>query len=178
MGMQVNILRPTLVYGPGCKGNLANLLRWIDKGWFPPLPDTGNRRSMVDVRDVVKAALLAASRDSANGKICILTDGEDYSTRRVYLAIRRALGKAEPGWSLPVGMMRLLGKCGDGYEALLGRPAPYNSTMCSRLLGSACYRSVNVEEALGFRPGYRFEDALPDMVAAYRNTASGRSRPA
>ena len=178
MGMQVSILRPTLVYGPGCKGNLANLLRWIDKGWFPPLPDTGNRRSMVDVRDVVKAALLAASRDSANGKICILTDGEDYSTRRVYLAIRRALGKAEPAWSLPAGLMRTLGKCGDGLEALLGRPALYNSAMCSRLLGSACYHSVNTETALGFCPGYRLEDALPDMVAAFRLNLPGRNRPA
>ena len=167
-GMHVSILRPTLVYGPGCKGNLASLLRWIDRGWFPPLPDTGNRRSMVDVRDVVHAALQAADRDSANGKVCILSDGEDYSTRRIYLAIRRAFGKSDPVWSLPAGVMRMLGKCGDGYEALLGREALYNSAMCSRLLDSACYRSVNAEIFLGFRPEYRFEDALPGMVAAYR----------
>jgi len=172
--MHVSILRPTLVYGPGCKGNLASLLRWIDKGWFPPLPDSGNRRSMVDVRDVVRAALLAAERDSANGRICILSDGEDYSTRRIYLAIRRAFGKAVPGWSLPAGLLHALGKCGDGYEALLGRAAPYNSAMCSRLLGSACYRSVNTEPALGFFPIHRFEDALPGMVDAYRYKAQHR----
>ena len=177
-GMHVSILRPTLVYGPGCKGNLANMLRWIDRGWFPPLPDTGNRRSMVDVRDVVQAVLLAAERDSANGKICILSDGEDYSTRRIVTAMRSALGKPEPGWSLPVGLMRLLGKCGDGYEVLFGRPAPYNSAMCSRLLGSACYRSVNTVAALGLHPGYHLEDALPDMVTAYRNSVPGRNRPA
>jgi len=177
-GMHVSILRPTLVYGPGCKGNLASMLRWIDRGWFPPLPDSGNQRSMVDVRDVVQAALLAADRDEANGKVCILSDGEDYSTRRVYLAMRHALGKADPAWSLPVGLMRMLGKCGDSYEAVLGRTALYNSAMCSRLLGSACYRSVNIEDALDFRPGYYFEDALPDMVAAYRNSAPGRNRSA
>jgi len=177
-GMHVSILRPTLVYGPGCKGNLANMLRWIDRGWFPPLPDTGNRRSMVDVRDVVQAALLAAERDSANGMVCILSDGEAYSTRRIVTAMRSALGKPEPGWSLPVGLMRLLAKCGDGYEVLLGRPAPYNSAMCSRLLGSACYRSVNTAAALGFHPGYHLEDALPDMVTAYRGNAPGRNRPA
>jgi UDP-glucose 4-epimerase len=174
-GMHVSILRPTLVYGPGCKGNLANMLRWIDRGWFPPLPDTGNRRSMVDVRDVVHAVLQAADRDSANGKVCILSDGEDYSTRRIVTAMRCALGKSEQAWSLPASLMRLLGKCGDGCEVLLGRPAPYNSAMCSRLLGSACYRSVNTATALGFSPGYHIEDALPDMVTAYRNNAPGRN---
>ncbi|MEN8206956.1 MAG: epimerase, partial [Pseudomonadota bacterium] len=156
----------------------ASMLRWIDKGWFPPLPDSGNRRSMVDVRDVVQAALLAADRDSANGKVCILSDGEDYSTRRIVTAIRNALGKPEQAWSLPAWSMRLLGKCGDGYEAILGHPALYNSAMCSRLLDSACYRSVNTTAALGFSPGYRLEDALPDMVTAYRNSAPGRNRPA
>ena len=177
-GMHVSILRPTLVYGPGCKGNLASMLRWIDKGWFPPLPDTGNRRSMVDVRDVVHAALQAADRDSANGKVCILSDAEDYSTHRIVTAMRAALGKPEADWSVPAWLLRALGKCGDGLEALLGRPALYNSAMCSRLLGSACYHSVNTETALGFCPGYRLEDALPDMVAAFRLNLPGRNRPA
>ena len=54
-GMHVSILRPTLVYGPGCKGNLASMLCWIDRGLFPPVPDNGNRRSMVDVRDLAQA---------------------------------------------------------------------------------------------------------------------------
>lgn len=44
-GMQFSIVRPSLVYGPGVKCNLRMMLSGIDKGWFPPLPETGNRRS-------------------------------------------------------------------------------------------------------------------------------------
>jgi nucleoside-diphosphate-sugar epimerase len=54
---------------------------------------------------------------------------------------------------------------------MLRRPAPYNSRICSRLLDSACYRSVHAATSLGFHPAYRLEDALPAMVEAYRKQA-------
>ena len=168
-GMHVSILRPTLVYGPGCKGNLASMLRWIDRGLFPPIPDSGNRRSMVDVRDLARVVMLAAEKDAANGKTYVITDGEDYSTRRIYTGMRTALGKSTTVWSIPGFVMRALGKLGDVYQAVLRRPAPYNSVMCSRLLDSACYRSVHVASDLGFQPAYTLEDALPAMVEAYRH---------
>ena len=167
-GMHVSILRPALVYGAGCKGNLASMLRWIDRGLFPPVPDTGNRRSMVDVRDLVRAVLLAAENEAAAGKTCLITDGEDYTTRRIYTGICTALGRSVPQWSVPVPVLRALGKVGDAFEAMLRRPAPYNSRICSRLLDSACYRSVHAATSLGFHPAYRLEDALPAMVEAYR----------
>jgi nucleoside-diphosphate-sugar epimerase len=127
---------------------------------------------MVDVRDLVRAILLAAERPAANGRAIIITDGEDYSTRRIYAAMRTAFGKPVPRWSVPAGLLRGLGKAGDGIEALLGRPAPFNSALCSRLLDSACYRSTRAEQVLGFRPEYRFEDTLPEMVTDYRNRRS------
>ena len=167
-GMHVSIVRPALVYGPGCKGNLATMLRWIDRGIFPPVPDTGNRRSMVDVRDLARAVIAAARRESANGRTCIIADGEDYSTRRIYQAMRSALGKAAPGWSFPACMYRAAGHAGDLYEAVLRRPAAFNSAVCSRLLDSACYHSVAAETALGFHAEFCLEDALPMMVRHYR----------
>jgi nucleoside-diphosphate-sugar epimerase len=167
-GMHVSILRPALVYGPGCKGNLASMLRWIDMGLFPPVPDTGNRRSMVDVRDLVRAILLAASQQAAEGATFIITDGEDYTTQRIYSGMSAALGKCVPGWSVPAPVLRALGKMGDAYEFFLRRAAPYNSRICSKLLDSACYRSIHAASDLGFCPAYKLEDALPAMVHAYR----------
>ena len=174
-GMHVSILRPALVYGPGCKGNLASMLRWIDRGLFPPVPDTGNRRSMVDVRDLVRSVLLSAENEAAAGKTYILTDGEDYTTRRIYTGMCTALGKSVPKWPVPVPMLRALGKVGDAFGAVLGRPAPFNSRICSRLLDSACYRSVHAASSLGFHPAYKLEDALPAMVEAYRQQSTCRS---
>jgi nucleoside-diphosphate-sugar epimerase len=174
-GMHVSILRPALVYGPGCKGNLASMLRWIDRGLFPPVPDTGNRRSMVDVRDLVRVIMLAAEKEAAAGKIFLITDGEDYTTWRIYTGMCTALGRSVPQWSVPVPVLRAMGKVGDAFEAVLGRPVPYNSRVCTRLLDSACYRSVHAASSLGFRPAYKLEDALPAMVDAYRQQSTCRS---
>jgi nucleoside-diphosphate-sugar epimerase len=174
-GMHVSILRPALVYGPGCKGNLASMLRWIDRGLFPPVPDTGNRRSMVDVRDLVRAILLAASEQAADGATFLITDGEDYTTRRIYTGMSAALGKCVPGWSVPAPVLRALGRMGDAYELLLRRAAPFNSMICSRLLDSACYRSNRATSDLGFSSAYKLEDALPAMVHAYRQQANRKT---
>jgi len=54
-GMHVSIIRPSLVYGPNVKGNLQLILS--GKGWFPPLPETNNKRSMIHVDDLVRAIL-------------------------------------------------------------------------------------------------------------------------
>src|SRR5207302_1975481 len=59
-GLHVTCLRFPLVYGPGNKGNLYQMIAAIDRGIFPPLPEFGNRRSMVHVADAVRAAVLAA----------------------------------------------------------------------------------------------------------------------
>jgi nucleoside-diphosphate-sugar epimerase len=167
-GMHVGILRPALVYGPGCKGNLLHMMRWIDRGLFPPVPDTGNIRSMVDVRDLVRAILLAAGEPAANGRAFIITDGEDYSTHRIDTAIRTAFGKSVPRWSVPAGLLRVFGRAGDVYEKVLRQPAPFNSAVCSRLVDSACYRSNCAEAVLGFRAAHSLEEALAEMVTVYR----------
>ena len=158
------VIRPALVYGVGVKGNLASLAAAIRRGRLPPLPDTGNIRSMVERRDLVTAMLAAAERPAARGNLYIITDGEAYSTRRIYTALCRAQGRPVPAWSVPAGLLRLAGRCGDGLEWLLRRPLPINSPLVARLLDSACYRSWRAEADLDFHPRYRFEDVAGDML--------------
>ena len=100
-GMHVSIIRPSLVYGPGIKGNLQLMLSGIEKGWFPPLPETGNKRSMIHVDDLVLAILLLADDERANGEIFIATDGAPHSSREIYNAMCSALDKSIPKWSVP-----------------------------------------------------------------------------
>ena len=78
-------LRPAMVYGPGCKGNLPRMLRTIDRGWFPPLPDTRARRSVLHVTNLVQAAMLAADLPAAAGRTYIVADAEAYSAREMSL---------------------------------------------------------------------------------------------
>ncbi len=167
-GVEVVIVRPALVYGPGVKGNLAAMLRWIDRGLFPPMPDTGNIRSMISVHDLVDALIAAAVSPHAAGKAYILTDDEAYSTRRIYLGMVAALGRTPPGWSVPPSLLRGLGRLGDLAESVSRRELPLNTTTVARLLESACYQSRIARTELEFRPRYCLEDLLGAIVERYR----------
>lgn len=167
-GLQVACLRLPLVYGPGNKGNLLRMISAIDRGRFPSLPELGNRRSMVHVRDVVQAAVLAAGTPAASGQCYIVTDGQVYSTRQLYALICRALGKRIPAWHVPVWALEVLGRAGDTIGRIRGRRFVFDSDALHKLIGSAWYRSEKIARELGYRPTITFEDALPELIARYR----------
>ena len=167
-GVQTSVLRLSMVYGAGCKGNVPRMIEAVDRNRFPPLPDTGNRRSMVHVDDVVQAALLAARNPRSAGQVYIVTDGRVYSTRQIYVWICHALGKTVPGWTVPVGLLRAAASAGDLIGAVRGRQFVFNSDVLDKLAGSAWYSSRKIKEELGFRPACNLEDSLPEMVTYYR----------
>jgi len=138
--MHVSIVRPSLVYGQGVKGNLRMMLGGIQQGWFPPLPEIGNRRSMIHVDDLVQALLLVAVDARANGEIFIATDGHQYSSREIYNAMCNGIGKTVPLWSVP----KLLFDC----AALIHPRVRYK---IEKLLGDECFSSEKLE-SLGFKP--------------------------
>lgn len=99
--LKVSIIRPSLVYGPSVKGNLNLMLSGIKSGWFPPLPETYNRKSLVHVDDLINAIILVAKDNSANNKTLIVSDGNSYSAREIYETLCIACGKSIPKWHLP-----------------------------------------------------------------------------
>jgi nucleoside-diphosphate-sugar epimerase len=171
-GMHVSILRLPLVYGHDNKGNLPRMIAAIDRGRFPPLPELGNKRSMVHVEDVVQALLLVAEKPAAGGQIYIVTDGQVYSTRHIYTLICGALGRPVPGWTVPVVLLRLTARFGDWIGSARGRPLGFGSDALDKLIGSAWYSSAKIQHDLGYRPTRNLGDALPEMVAAYRASRS------
>lgn len=170
VGAHVCCLRPAMVYGVGCKGNLPRMIRMIDRGLFPPLPNLKNRRSMVHVSDVVDAAVLAATHPAANGQCYIVTDGQPYPTRELYEMICRGLGKPIPRWHVPLGVLKGLARVGDAIGRLRGRRFVFDSNAFEKLTGNAWYSSEKITHELGFRPKVTFEDALPEMIDWYRKT--------
>jgi len=137
--MLVSIVRPSLVYGAVVKGNLALMRRGIEQGWFPPIPETENRRSMIHVDDLVRALLLTAENKRANGEIFIVTDGVPHSSREIYEAICQSVGKTVPQWSVPKIVFEVL--------SLLSPRIRYK---VDKLLGDEFYSSAKLE-GLGFR---------------------------
>ena len=145
-GMHVSIIRPSLVYGPEVKGNLQLMLAGIKKGWFPPLPETGNKRSMIHVDDLVLAILLVANDDRANGEIFIATDGAPHSSREIYNAMCSVLEKSIPKWSIPKFLIDMAPSINPRIKYKL-----------NKLLGDECYSSVKLE-ALGFKAQKTLKD--------------------
>jgi UDP-glucose 4-epimerase len=145
-GMHVAIIRPSLVYGPNVKGNLKLMLAGIKKGWFPPLPETGNRRSMVHVDDLVRAIILVAEDKRANGEIFIATDGTPHSSREIYNAMCSIVGRTIPKWNLPKALFKI--------ASLISPRIKYK---INKLLGDECYSSAKLE-ALGFKAQRTLKD--------------------
>ena len=162
-GMHVVNLRLTMAYGSGGWGNLERMGRLIKKGWFPPLPETGNHRSLVHVDDVVAAMRQVADDDRAKGQTYIIAGQEAPSGRELYNAIRKALGRPASRWTVPELMLRTAARLGDSLEVAFGRRMPLDSEALDRLLGSAWYSPAKIARELGWRARVRLDDGLREM---------------
>ena len=145
--MEVSIIRPSLVYGPSVKGNLQTMLSGVKAGWFPPLPETGNKRSMIHVDDLVRAIVMISRNSKTNGEIFIATDGHLYSSREIYEVMCFLVDRPIPVWHVP--------KIVFDFASLLDSNIKYK---IKKLLVNECYSSDKLF-SLGFKP----ERVLRDM---------------
>lgn len=123
-GMELVIIRPPLVYGPGVKGNFASMLRWVARGVPLPLAAaTGNRRSLVALDNLVSLIATCVQHPRAAGQVFLAGDGEDVSTAELLRRIAQVQEQSARLLWCPVGVVelaaRLLGK-GDVAQRLLG----------------------------------------------------------
>jgi len=163
-GMHVVNLRLAMVYGAGGHGNLERMANLVKCGWFPPLPETGNHRSLIHVNDVVAAMRLVANNTQANGKTYIVAAPESPSGRRLYDALRLALGMPRCKWAVPAALLRAAALGGDTLERLSRTRMPLNSDVIDRLLGSAWYSPARIERELGWHPEVSLVNGLVELV--------------
>jgi len=157
------IIRPCLVYGKGVQGNLLSMSKWIQKGIFPPLPDTGEKRSMISVRDVASALIISATSTLANRKIYLLSDGVDYSVKDIEKIMRHVLLKKVPRWNIPYVLLKVLAVFGDLIKGVFGNFI-FTSSSLHKLLGPARYSSRKIQSELKWRPTENFFEVLPEMI--------------
>lgn len=172
-GRHAAILRPAMVYGPGCGGNLPRMIRAVESGWFPPLPEVDARRSLVHVGGLVTALLAVAVHPAARGEAFIVADEKDYAPREIYVSILRALDRPIPSWAVPVGLLKAGAVAGDVLGRLAGRRMPLDSHALERLVGSAWFSPAKLARLVGCRSTETLDQVLPAMVAAMR-VADGR----
>lgn len=163
-GMHVVNLRLSMVYGYGGRGNLERMGRLVKRSLFPPLPETGNHRSLVHVADVVSAMRLVANDSRANGRTYIIASQYAPSGRALFNALRQAQGVAPCRWSLPASLLCGGAKVGDWLEKLAKRRLPLDSEVIDRLLNSAWYSPALIERELGWRAQVSLVDGLSEML--------------
>lgn len=163
-GMHVVNLRLAMVYGAGGRGNLERMGRLVRRGLFPPLPETGNHRSLVHVDDVLAAMSRVAADERAAGKTYIVASPEAPSGRALFDALRVAQGLPACRWSLPAPMLRSAARLGDALETLFRRRLPLDSEVLERLLGSAWYSPERMERELGWCAQVSLVDGLIEML--------------
>jgi nucleoside-diphosphate-sugar epimerase len=122
-GMEVVIIRPPLVYGPGVKANFASLMRVVQRGWPLPLGTVRNQRSLVALDNLVDFIVLCVAHPKAANQTFLVSDGQDLSTTELVRRLARAGGSSArllpmPVWALKAGAS-LLGKS-DAIQRLLG----------------------------------------------------------
>jgi len=161
-------LRFPLVYGPQQRGNLQRMMAAIERGRFPPPPDTGNRRSMLHVANAVDALVLAGHHPAAAGRVYIVTDSAPYSTRAIFDAVRAALGRSPVRWYIPDVGFRILATLGDVARSLAGRRVGFDSDAYQKLLGSAVYDGSAIRRDLGFQPLHTLQSSLPALLRDLR----------
>lgn len=147
-GLEVVVVRPPLVYGPGVKANFRNLLGLVHSGIPLPLASVANRRSLVYVGNLADALTLCATHPKAAGKTFLVSDGEDVSTPELVRRTAAALGVPARLFPVPVPLMRLAG-------FLTGK-----SPAVDRLTGSLAVDSSRIREELEWTPPFSMDDGL------------------
>ncbi len=106
-GLEVVIVRPVLVYGPGVKANVAMMMRWLRSGVPLPFGAIENRRSMVSLGNLADLVMTCVTHRAAPGHTFLVSDGEDLSTTQLLRRMAMALGVTSRLVPLPSALLRM-----------------------------------------------------------------------
>ncbi|CDT39888.1 Putative UDP-glucose 4-epimerase [Vibrio coralliirubri] len=151
-GLEVVIVRPTLVYGLDAPGNFGMLSKLVSKAPILPFGLANNRRSFIAVQNLVDLLVVCAKHENAAGHIFLASDNEVTSTKVFTNAIANGYGKKVTQLLIPEGLMRLAGR-------LIGR-----SAMIEQLYGNLEVDSSNTKEILDWTPPFTMKQAMKSLV--------------
>jgi nucleoside-diphosphate-sugar epimerase len=155
-GMEIVIVRPPLVYGPGVKGNFLQMLGALKRGFPLPFAAVHNRRSLIYVENLADALAACATHPAAADQTYLVCDGEDVATSDLLRQLAAAMGLPDPLFYCPPGLLRLFAK-------LLGK-----SAQLERLLGDLQVDGGRIGAELNWTPPYTLRQGLQATAQWYR----------
>jgi nucleoside-diphosphate-sugar epimerase len=156
--MEVVIIRPPLVYGPGVKANFFSMLRWLNKGVPLPLGAIQNSRSLVAIGNLVDLIVTCIDHPAAASQTFLVSDGEDLSTPQMLRRLASALGKKARLLPLPEWLLTLA-------ASILGKQA-----VAQRICGSLQVDIGKNREFLGWTPPINVDKAMSQTAGHYLDT--------
>jgi nucleoside-diphosphate-sugar epimerase len=147
-GLEVVIIRPPLVYGPGVKGNFFSMMRVVKKGFPLPLGAVHNKRSLVALDNLVDLIITCIDHPAAANQVFLAGDGEDLSTTELLRGVAKAAGVLSRLIPVPAAVLMF-------GASLLGK-----KEMAQRLLGSLQVDISKARDLLGWTPPLSVEEGL------------------
>jgi nucleoside-diphosphate-sugar epimerase len=159
-GMEVVIIRPTLVYGPGVKANFAAMMRWLKRGVPLPLGVIHNQRSLVSLDNLVDLIVTCLTHPAAANQTFLASDGEDVSTTELLHRMGQAMGRPARLIPVPASWLKLA-------AAMVGK-----QDVAQRLCGSLQVDIEKTRRLLGWTPPLTLDQGLKKAAEGYvRETA-------
>jgi nucleoside-diphosphate-sugar epimerase len=147
-GLELVVVRPPLVYGPGVGGNFLSMMRWLRRGVPMPFGAVDNRRSLVALDTLVDLLVTCLHHPRAAGQGFLVSDDEDLSTAGLLRRLGAALGRPARLLPVPVGVLR-------GVAAAVGREA-----VVARLVGDLQVDVAPTRSVLGWAPALTVDEGL------------------
>lgn len=154
-GMEVVIIRPPLVYGPGVKANFASMLKWVSKGVPLPLGMINNQRSLVALDNLVNFIIHCIEHPKAANEIFLISDGEDVSTTQLLKKVAMAFNIKPRLVAMPVNLMFVVAN-------LIGK-----KSVANRLFSSLQVDSSLARDLLGWEPVITMDEQLKKIAETY-----------
>lgn len=147
-GLEITIVRPPLVYGPGVRGNFRSLMKWAASGIPSIFPAVDNKRSFVHVANLCDLLITVLDHPRAANAVFLASDGQDLSTHELLTCLTLAAGRRARSIALPLAVLR-------GFGTLTGRDkAIARLTESLQVdIGPTCRR-------LDWHPPLRVDDAM------------------
>lgn len=155
-GLEVVIVRPPLVYGPGVRANFLRLIRLVQRGVPLPLGSVKNRRSLVGLDNLVDLLIRCVDHPAAVGQTFLVSDGHDLSTPELIRRLAEAMGRPARLLPFPPALLRLGGRLTGYLEEV------------KRLIGSLQADIRHTCEMLDWYPPVPVEEGIRRTMEAYR----------